>query len=145
MKLKKFLPYLWKTPVFGFALFLGVMIGNFLASQIGLEAPAGFSKFHPLTFALYLLAISPLLLASLLFLCYFITGRFIAHWLTLALITWGVYSLGTSVGSSSQTSVSGFSPYLIIIFFFASFMGVGALVLMFPEHYKRQERLLIRR
>ncbi|NIS81087.1 MAG: hypothetical protein GTO14_12960 [Anaerolineales bacterium] len=145
MKLEKIFTYLWKTPIFGFVLFLGLLIGDFLASLIGLEAPASFSTFHPLTLALYLLAISPLLLASLLFLCYFITGRFIVHWLTLALITWGVYSLGTSVSSASNATFLELSAYLIVVFFFSSFMGVGALVLMFPEHYKRQERLLIRR
>ncbi len=145
MKLANIFPYLWKTPVFGIVLFLGVLIGNLLASAIGLEAPAVLSDVPSLTIALYLLAISPLLFASSFFLCYFITGRFIIHWLLLAFMTWGVYSLGTSFSRTTQTTSLGLSPYLIIIFFFASFVGIGVLVLMFPDHYKRPKRLLIRR
>ncbi len=143
MKLKKILPYLWKTPVFGFVLFLGVIIGDFLASQIGLETPAAISIFSPLTLALYLLLISPLLLTSLLFLCRLLTGNLLSHWLTLSILTWVVYSLGTSAIGVQQDTFLGLSTYMIIIFFFSSFIGVGFAVLLFPEHYKREKKLLI--
>lgn len=143
MKLKKIFPYLWKTPVFGFALFLGVIVGDFMASGIGLQTPAAISIFSPFTLALYLLLISPLLLVSLLFLCRLLTGNFLLHWLTLSILTWVVYSLGTSAVGVQQGSFLGLSTYMIIIFFFSSFIGVGSAVLLFPEHYKREKRQLI--
>jgi hypothetical protein len=143
MELEKIIPYLWKTPVFGFALFLGVVIGNFLASQIGLEPPATIYIFSPLTLAIYLLLISPLLLATLLFLCKLLTGNFLSHWLTLSILTWVVYSLGTSAIGVQQDTFLGLSTYMIIIFFFSSFIGLGSAVLLFPEHYKREKKLLI--
>jgi hypothetical protein len=143
MELKKITPYLWKTPVFGFALFLGVVIGNFLASQIGLEIPAAISIFSPLTLALYLLLISPLLLTTLLFLCRLFKGNFLVHWLALSILTWVVYSLGTKAIEVQQDTFLGLSIYMIIIFFFSSFIAVGVAVWLFPEHYKRGKKLLI--
>lgn len=145
MKLEKIVPYLWKTPIFGLALYAGVVIGDYLAALIGLEAPDAFLALPSSLLALYLLVISPILLASLLFLCWFLTGNFIAHWLTLSLLTWGIYSFGTTASSASKGSLSGFSPYVLIVFFFASFIGVGTMVRMFPDHYKRRDRFLIRR
>jgi hypothetical protein len=145
MRIRNVLPYLWKTPIFGFALFIGVIIGEFLASRIGLEAPASLVIFPPSTLALYLLMISPLLLAPLLFLCRLLTGTFFAHWLILSLIMSAIYSLSTSVAGATQDTFLGLSLYMVVIFFFASFIGVGAAVLMFPEHYRHQETLLLRR
>lgn len=145
MKIGSLWPYLWKTPIFGLALFLGVITGDFLASQIGLEAPASLANFQPSALAIYLLAISPLLLATLLFLCWLLTGMFWVHWLILSLMTWVVYSLGTSVGGATQDTFLGLSPYMVVLFFFASFVGVGAAVLMFPDHYRRQETSLLGR
>lgn len=102
MKLENFLPYLWKTPVFGFALFLGVIIGDYVASQIGWENPAAISITSPLNLAIYLLLISPVLLALLLFLCRLMTGNFFSHWLLLSILIWIVYSLGTSAMGVEQ-------------------------------------------
>ncbi len=143
MRIGNLLPYLWKTPIFGFALFVGVIVGDFLASQIGLETPAALSIFSPFTLAVYLLAISPVLLASLLFLCRLSTGNFLSHWLTLSFLTWVVYSFSTSVRKRPQVTFLALSPYLMIIFFFSSFISTGVAVLMFPEHYKHREELLI--
>lgn len=143
MELKKIIPYLWKTPVFGFALFLGVIVGDIMASQVGLQAAGAKSVFTPLPLAFYILLISPLLLASLLFLCRLIAGSFLSHWLSLSILTWVVYSLGTrAIGVQSDTFLV-LSKYMIIIFFFSSFIGVGSAVLLFPEHYKREKKLSI--
>lgn len=143
MKLKKIFPYLWKTLVFGFALFLGVIVGDIMASLVGLQTPAAISIFSPLSLALYLLLISPLLLVSLLFLCRLLTGNFLLHWLSLSILTWIVYALGTRAIGVQQGSFLGLSIYMIIIFFFSSFIGLGSAVLLFPEHYKREKRQLI--
>ena len=146
MKLEKFLPYLWKTPVFGFALFFGVIIGNYVASQIGWETPAAISITSPLNLAIYLLLISPVLLALLLFLCRLMVGNFFSHWLLLSILIWIVYSLGTSsMGVKQEDTFLGLSTYMIVVLFFTSFIGVGIAVLVFPEHYKRQEKQLSRR
>lgn len=145
MRIKNILPYLWKTPIFGLALFIGVIIGDFLASQIGLEAPASLVIFPPSTLAIYLIAISPVLLGSLLFLCRLLIGRFLVHWLSLSLMTWVIYTLGTSIEGVIPDTFLGLSVYMAVIFFFASFIGVGAAVLMFPDHYRRQETISLRR
>ncbi len=145
MNLERILPYLWKTPIFGATLFLGVITGDFLAGRLGLEAPASLSSFPPAILAIYLLVISPLLLGSLLFICYLITGGFLVHWLTLSLMTWAVYSLGTVLSGAPRTTPSGISSYLVVVFFFASFLGAGVAVLLFPSHYKQQGRFLIGR
>lgn len=143
MKLKKIFPYLWKTLVFGFALFLGVIVGDIMASLVGLQTPAAISIFSPLSLALYLLLISPLLLVSLLFLCRLLTGNFLLHWLSLSILTWIVYALGTRAIGVQPDTFLGLSIYMIIIFFFSSFIGLGSAVLLFPEHYKREKRQLI--
>lgn len=142
MKLKRFLPYLWKAPVFGLAIFLGVLIGDYVASQIGWEIPATSSTVSPLGLAIYLLLISPVLLTLLLFLCRLVTGNFFSHWLLLSTMIWVVYSLGTTVAGEQQDSFLGQSTYIIVVFFFSSFIGVGSAVLMFPEHYKSREKQL---
>ncbi len=136
MKVDKVIPYLWKTPIFGLTLFLGLEGGDFFARLLGFEAPHSLLVFPPTTLALYILAISPILLATLLFLCRFVTGNYIAHWLTLSLLTWLFYSIGLSTSSGSTNSFFGLSPYVIIVVFFASFLGTGSIVLMFRVHYK---------
>lgn len=145
MALEKFLPYLWKTPVFGLALFLGVIIGDYVTSQIGWEIPAAVSIPSPLNLAIYLLLISPVLLTVLLFLCRLITRNFLWHWLLLSTLIWVVYSLGTGATGEQQDTPLGQSTYMIFVLFFSSFVGVGIAVSLFPEHYQRQDKQLARR
>lgn len=145
MRINNIWPYLWKTPIFGLALFIGVISGDLLASLIGLEAPASVVIFPPSTLAIYLLAIGPVLLASLLFLCRLLIGTFWVHWLSLSLMTWVIYTLGTRIEGATQDTFLGLSAYMAVIFFFASFVGVGTAVLLFPDHYRRQETISLRR
>ncbi len=145
MSFERIRPYLWKTLFFGATLTLGVVLGDLFARQVGMQRPLVFDNFRLSTVAAYLLLISPVLLAGLIFLCRYITGNFFAHWLTLAVLTWLVYSLGTTVSKPASSAFEGPSPYVVTILFFASFLGVGVLVLLFPEHYRRPARPLVRR
>lgn len=122
------------------ALFLGVVVGDLFARLIGIDAPDALLGFPPLAVGLYLVAISPVILPGLLFICRFLTGNFLVHWLTLALLTWLIYSLAMSTSSSSADPMLALAPYMISIILFTGLLGTASAVLMFPTHYRRQAR-----